>query len=146
LRVISSSPTDLKLVFNAIARSAGRLCEAFDVVVYSVEGDVLRLVVHHGPMPAGHVPLHRRAIAFELIGPPSPARCARDLSPAEVGFIRLRPPKVPNSGKPEFGWRGRPQLEQLAQQIERFIGRAASAITSPQRGPQRGEVGAEGAG
>jgi hypothetical protein len=25
-------------------------------------------------------------------------------SPAEVGFIRLRPLYVPNSGKPEFGW------------------------------------------
>jgi hypothetical protein len=25
-------------------------------------------------------------------------------SPPEVGFIRLRPLKVPNSGKPEFGW------------------------------------------
>src|SRR4029453_2090168 len=24
--------------------------------------------------------------------------------PAEVGYIRLRPLKVPNSGKPEFGW------------------------------------------
>ena len=30
--------------------------------------------------------------------------------PAEVGYIRLRPPKMPNSGKPEFGW-GREQTE-----------------------------------
>src|SRR5260221_12807598 len=27
-------------------------------------------------------------------------------SPAEVGFTRLRPSKMPNSGKPEFGWGG----------------------------------------
>src|SRR5258708_5650831 len=26
------------------------------------------------------------------------------LSPVEVGFIRLRPVKVPNSGKPGLGW------------------------------------------
>ena len=27
-------------------------------------------------------------------------------SPAKVGFARLRPSKMPNSGKPEFGWGG----------------------------------------
>jgi indole-3-glycerol phosphate synthase len=49
LRVISRSPTHVQPVFTAIARSAARLCEAFDVVVYSVDGNVLRLVAHHGP-------------------------------------------------------------------------------------------------
>jgi hypothetical protein len=34
------------------------------------------------------------------------------LSPVEVGFIRLRPHRMPpNSGKPEFGWRGVAQRE-----------------------------------
>src|SRR5262245_2107080 len=53
LRVISSSPTDVQPVFNAIANSAARLCEAFDASVLRVDGDDLRLVAHHGPMPAG---------------------------------------------------------------------------------------------
>jgi signal transduction histidine kinase len=67
LRVISSSPTDVQPVFGAIARSAARLCEAFDVVVYSVDGSVLRLVAHHGPMPAGDVPLHRGTIGGRTV-------------------------------------------------------------------------------
>ena len=58
LRVISSLPTDVQPVFDTIARSAARLCEALDVMVLRVDGDVLRLVAHYGPMPAGEVALH----------------------------------------------------------------------------------------
>jgi two-component system NtrC family sensor kinase len=46
-------------VFDAIAHSAARLCEAFDVIVLRVQGDVLHLVAHHGSMPAADIPLHR---------------------------------------------------------------------------------------
>src|SRR5262252_1675415 len=52
LRVISSSPTDIQPVLSAVAESAARLCHAYDVTVFRVEGDVLRLVAHHGPVPA----------------------------------------------------------------------------------------------
>ncbi len=45
-------------MFDTIARSTARLCEGFDVIVLRVDGDVLRLVAHHGPMPAGDVALH----------------------------------------------------------------------------------------
>src|SRR5262249_13807149 len=62
LQVISQSPTDTQPVFDTIARSAARLCEAFDAIVLRVDGDVLRLVAHHGPMPAGDVPILRRAL------------------------------------------------------------------------------------
>src|SRR5262245_13563352 len=51
LRVISSSPTDLKRVFAEIAASAARLCDGDDVVIRQVDGDILRLVAHHGPVP-----------------------------------------------------------------------------------------------
>src|ERR1700720_1959450 len=67
LRIISSSPTDVQPVFDAIARSVARLCEAFDVVVYSVDGNILRLVAHHGPMPAGDVPLHRGTVGGRTV-------------------------------------------------------------------------------
>jgi signal transduction histidine kinase len=67
LRVISSSPTDVQPVFDAIARGAARLCEAVDVVVLRVDGDVLRLVAHHGPMPAGDVPLQRGTVAGRTV-------------------------------------------------------------------------------
>jgi GAF domain-containing protein len=63
LRVISSSPTDIQPVFDAIAHSAARLCEAFDVVVLRVQENVLHLVAHHGPLPVvADLPLHRRTL------------------------------------------------------------------------------------
>jgi len=58
LGVISRSPTDVQPVFDAIASSAAKLCNALDAVVLRVDGDMLRLVAHHGPMPIGDVPLH----------------------------------------------------------------------------------------
>jgi GAF domain-containing protein/CheY-like chemotaxis protein len=57
LRVISSSPTDIQPVFETIAQSAAQLCGAFDAMVLRVDGDILRLVGHHGAMPAGDVPI-----------------------------------------------------------------------------------------
>jgi GAF domain-containing protein len=52
LGVISRSPTDIQPVLSAVAESAAHLCHAYDVTVFRVEGDVLRLVAHHGPVPA----------------------------------------------------------------------------------------------
>jgi GAF domain-containing protein len=51
LRVISSSPTDVQPVFDAIAEAAARLCEAFDAAIFHLEGERLRLVAHHGSIP-----------------------------------------------------------------------------------------------
>src|SRR5262245_19005812 len=51
LRVISSSPTDLQRVFAEIATSAARRCDAYDAAIRQVDGQVLRLVAHHGPIP-----------------------------------------------------------------------------------------------
>src|SRR5205823_5737043 len=44
LRVIASSPTELKRVMGTIAASAVRLCEAADAVVHIRHGDVKRRV------------------------------------------------------------------------------------------------------
>jgi len=52
LRVISSSPTDIQPVLDAIAESSARLCEAVDAVVWQVEGDILRSRAHCGPIDA----------------------------------------------------------------------------------------------
>jgi GAF domain-containing protein/CheY-like chemotaxis protein len=74
LRVISSSPTDVQPVFAAVATSAARLCDAFDAAIHRVDGEVLRLVAHEGPIEpdavlpvaqgtlAGHVVRERRAM------------------------------------------------------------------------------------
>jgi GAF domain-containing protein len=79
LRVISQSPTDVQPVFDAIAESAARLCETYDVYIRVLESQGLRLVAHHGPIPAaalvpvvrgsvsGRVVLERRAVHVDDI-------------------------------------------------------------------------------
>jgi signal transduction histidine kinase len=52
LGVIASSPTDLQPVLDAVAESAARLCEATNAQIFRADGDVLRLVARHGPLPA----------------------------------------------------------------------------------------------
>jgi hypothetical protein len=51
LGIISRSPTDLQTVLDAVAGSAARLCEAIDASIFRVDGDRLRLIAHHGPIP-----------------------------------------------------------------------------------------------
>jgi signal transduction histidine kinase/putative methionine-R-sulfoxide reductase with GAF domain len=51
LGVISNSPADAQPVFDAIAVNALRLCDAYDVMILRMDGDVLSRVAHHGPIP-----------------------------------------------------------------------------------------------
>ena len=51
LRVISSSPTDLQPVFDAIARSAVRLCGARFGGVTQFDGELLHVAAHHNFTP-----------------------------------------------------------------------------------------------
>ena len=51
LRVISNSPTDMHRVFAVMAASAVRLCDAQDAMILLIDGNILRLVAHEGPMP-----------------------------------------------------------------------------------------------
>src|SRR5437899_18864 len=50
LRVISSSPTNVQPVFDAVAESAARLCESYDSQIWRRDGDRLFPVAHHGPI------------------------------------------------------------------------------------------------
>ncbi len=51
LRVISSSPTDLQPVMDALAENAARLCEASDAQIFRVDGDELPRVAVYGSLP-----------------------------------------------------------------------------------------------
>src|SRR5262245_32935249 len=48
LRVISSSPTDIQPVLDAVVESAARLCEAVDSQIFLLSGDMLREMAHRG--------------------------------------------------------------------------------------------------
>jgi len=51
LRVISSSPTDVQPVLDAIAESAAHLCDAAAASMYLTDGTVLRHLASRGPSP-----------------------------------------------------------------------------------------------
>ena len=59
LRVISSSPTDVQPVFDAIAREAMRLCAASYGVVGRYDGEVLHLAAHEHVRPEGVAAMKR---------------------------------------------------------------------------------------
>jgi len=67
LRVISSSPTDVKPVLDAIAERAARLCDASAASVYLTDGNLLRHLASKGPSPdrVSHVdtlPINRESL------------------------------------------------------------------------------------
>jgi len=51
LRVISSSPTDLQPVLDAVAENAARLCDANDALITRIDGDSLKHAANYGPLP-----------------------------------------------------------------------------------------------
>src|SRR5262245_46837658 len=51
LAAISSSPADLRRVCAQIAANVAHLCDARDATIMQVDGDVLRVVAHHGSIP-----------------------------------------------------------------------------------------------
>src|SRR5262249_32434836 len=52
LRVISTSPTDLQPVLDAVVRSAARFCRVPDAQIFQLEGGSLKEAAHHGPIAA----------------------------------------------------------------------------------------------
>jgi GAF domain-containing protein/HAMP domain-containing protein len=68
LRVISSSPTDVLPVLDAIAERAARLCDASAASMYLIEGDKLHHLASKGPSPdpVSHIdtlPINRDSIS-----------------------------------------------------------------------------------
>ena len=53
LGVIASSPTDIQPVLDTIAENAARVCGSYDAVIRLVEGNILRLAAHYGPVEPG---------------------------------------------------------------------------------------------
>ncbi|MGH7795941.1 MAG: GAF domain-containing protein [Candidatus Binatia bacterium] len=50
LRMIANSPAELQSTLDVIAKIAARLCDATDAAVWRVDGALLRLAAHFGPI------------------------------------------------------------------------------------------------
>ena len=67
LRVISSSPTDLKPVLDAVAANAARLCDAADAVVFRLDGEAMHPVAIYGSLGAVSLPVNRESVTGRAI-------------------------------------------------------------------------------
>jgi GAF domain-containing protein len=70
LGVIASSPSDLQPVLDTIAQSAARVCNANDGTIRLLEGNMLRLAAHYGPIPmfaASELALDRDSVAGRAV-------------------------------------------------------------------------------
>ena len=101
LRVISTSPTELQPVLDAVVRSAARFCGAQDAEIYHLDGEGLKVAAHHGHIsaPVGRViPVVRGTAAGRAVLERRPVHVADLLAEAEdfpVGSALAR----------EFGYR-----------------------------------------
>jgi PAS domain S-box-containing protein len=62
LRVISSSPTDLRPVLETLVENAARLCDASHAQIFRIEGDLLRSAATYGSVGTAELPLNRGSV------------------------------------------------------------------------------------
>src|SRR5919109_1800521 len=93
LGVIASSPTDIQPVLNVVAESAARLCSAKDAAIRLVEGNVLQLAAHYGPIPffaAPELPINRGSVTGRAVVDGQPIQVEDLLSVAATEFPEVR--------------------------------------------------------
>jgi len=92
LRVIASSPTDVKPVLNAIVESACELCEADDALVSLRDGDELVFQAQHGSIPVvwERQPVDREGAAGLAVINRMPVHVHDLLAPEGEQFPRAR--------------------------------------------------------
>src|SRR5437588_10843242 len=88
LRVISSSPTELQPVLDALVKSASRLCGADNVSIQRLEGDGLMVpVANYGDAPPGFVvPAVRGTVS---------GRCVLERRPIHVADLQVETEAFP---------------------------------------------------
>jgi GAF domain-containing protein/HAMP domain-containing protein len=136
LRVISASPTDVQPVFDSIAQSAARLCEAQFCFVYRFDGERLHFVAHHGVsdegaetarLPRAAQPRERRRAGGD--------RARRRPDSRRPGGSRLRPRNHRHDRRLPERHRGPDAARRAPHRVDR--GRAV-----PARAPSRAAGGA----
>ena len=125
LRVISSSPTDVLPVFDAIAANAARVCQAGNANVYRFDGSLIHLVASHG-----YTAVERDAVLRTFPIAPGPGSAtARAVSTGAIAHI----PDM--SADPDFAY---PALVQAGFQTSLSVpmlrdGKPIGAITAARR-------------
>jgi GAF domain-containing protein len=92
LRVIASSPTDVKPVLKAIVESACELCEADDALATLKDGEDLVFQAHHGSIPVvwGRSPINRQWVSGRAVLDREPVHVHDLLSTEGEGFPDAR--------------------------------------------------------
>ena len=90
LKVISSSPGELKPVFDALLANAVRICDAKFGVLFLTEGDAFRYVALHGAPPA-FAEARRREPVTRVKPGTTIGRVAATKKPAQTADIRVEP-------------------------------------------------------
>ena len=90
LKVISSSPGELKPVFDALLANAVRICDAKFGVLFLTEGDAFRYVALHGAPPAFAEARRREPVTHVKPGT-TIGRVAATKKPAQTVDIRAEP-------------------------------------------------------
>jgi GAF domain-containing protein len=93
LRMIARSPDDLQSVLDAIAESAAKLCDADDVLVRRVDGEVLRRASHFGTIPIADGQVKWRDIDRDSV----PGRAILDRKTIHVHDLRAAEAEFPTS-------------------------------------------------
>ena len=89
LRVISSSPSDLKPVFETILANATRLCGAKFGLVNLSDGDILRIAAVYNVPPAFAA---KQNVPFRLHPQSGQSQVVRTKRPVQISDIRKMPP------------------------------------------------------
>ena len=95
LRVISSSPTDVQPVFDAIAQSAAHLCDAAFGTVNRLDGELVTLGAHYSVAQEDLEVLQRRVYPFRPTRDTASGRALLDCTAVHIHDIRTDPEYVP---------------------------------------------------
>ena len=132
LKVISSSPTDVQPVFDAIAERARVLCGARAGTTTRFDGELLHLVGCHGVSPEAEATL-RAAFPMKPGRGSINSRTIVEKAPVQIADVQLDPEYLLKEAAQEGGWRSALSVPMLFE--DRVIGTISVAREEP--GPFR---------
>jgi GAF domain-containing protein len=93
LKIISTSPTELRPVLEAVVRSAARFCEADDVTIFDLDGQDMRMAAHWGSVP--HLEILEIGVRFPCTRGSVAGRTVIDRKPVHVFDVQAEVEEFP---------------------------------------------------